>query len=739
MVAFQVVGKDAPRVEGVEKATGAATYAADFSLPGTIWGKALHSPYPHARILHIDISRAAQLPGVHAVITGQDVKGALYGRAIRDIPVLAQDRVRFFGERVAAVAAVDRDTAQQALDLIEVEYEELPAVFSVEEAIRGDAPILHPDFASYQGGAELESPSNAYNHTTNVRGDIEQGFAAADLIVENSFETPRVHHVYLEPQTVLVSLDGDKVLVWTVSKAPYATREALAKAANVPAEDIVFHHSYIGGDFGGKATPADLPIAYYLAKATGRPVKMVLDYLEEFMAANPRHSTVVRLRTGVKRDGTITAHHAQFYVNCGAYAGYKPGRTIGGANQTAGAYRIENLLIESSHVYSNVVPGGHMRAPGYPQAIFALESHVDEVARSIGMDPLEFRLKNLVDEGEQTGSGLHLQNIRVKETLRAAAEAANYGQPKAKFVGRGMAVGDHPPGGGQGTAEVRLGADGGITMATPIFDQGTGTYTTLCQIVAEEFGVPLDRVELEVWDTDVIEMDSGIGGSRGTRVATAVGHAAAQEAQKSLFAIASQRLEWPADQIAVQGDILRQTATGESYDWARLLTEAGTDAVGRAKVQEGGEPTVTSFAAQVAEVSVDPETGEVQVLKFTTAHDVGRIMNPTGHQGQINGGMIMGLGFALMEELRIEDGRVTSLSFGDYKVPTLGDIPPLETVLLESDTGLGPYQARGIGENSIAPVAPAIANAVADAIGVRIKDLPITAEKVYKALREKAG
>ena len=739
MVAYRVIGTAAPRVDGVEKVTGAAKYAADFSLPGTLWGKALHSPYPHARIVNIDTSRAAELPGVYAVLTGADVRTGMYGRSIKDIPILALDRVRFAGERVAAVAADDKDIAQRALDLIEVEYEDLPAVFDVLEAMADGAPILHPEFGTYVGGAELEQPSNAYNHTASSRGDLDRGFAEADLIVENVYETPRVHHAYLEPQSVLVSIEGESVLVWTCSKAPYSTRDAIAKAADLSPENVTFHHAYIGGDFGGKATPADLPIAYHLAKATGRPVRMVLDYVEEFMAANPRHSTVIRLRTGVKRDGTITAHHSHFYVNCGGYAGYKPGRTIGGANQAAGPYRIANTLIESTHVYTNVVPGGHMRAPGYPQAIFARESHMDEIARQVGIDPLAFRLKNLVDEGDETAAGQRFQQIRVKESLTAAAAAAGYTDPKPPNVGRGLAVGDHPPGGGQGTAAVTLRPDGTIVLGTPIFDQGTGTYTTLCQVVAEEFGVELERVEIEVWSTDELETDSGIGGSRGTRVATAVAHAAAEDAKQALFRLAGERLGWREDELRLDGSMIRRRQEDEGIDWRELLSQAGTEVSGRSSVREGGEATLTSFAAQVAEVSVDPETGEVKLLKFTTAHDVGRILNPVGHQGQINGGFVMGLGYALMEDLRIDEGRVTALSFGDYKIPTIQDVPPLETVLLESESGLGPYQARGIGENSNVPVAPAIANAVADASGMRMRSLPITAERVHVALKDKQG
>jgi CO/xanthine dehydrogenase Mo-binding subunit len=734
MVAYQVIGKYTPRVDGVEKVTGAAHYTADFALPGTIWGKVLHSPYAHARIVRIDTSAAKALPGVHAVLTGEDVHtGGLYGRRIRDIPVLAYERVRFVGERVAAVAADDKDTAQRALDLIEVEYEELPAVFDPMEAMADGAPVLHPDFPSYAGGAPQDAPTNKYSHTSRDVGDPDTGFAAADVVIENTYTTSRVHQAYLESHAVLVSVEG-RVQVWCTSKAPYNMRESLAIAAGIPEESVVLNHAYIGGDFGGKGTSLDLPVCYFLAKASGRPVRMVPDYVEEFMAGNPRHATVIRLRTGVKRDGTITAHHVQFYVNCGAYAGYKPGGTIGGANQAAGPYGIVNQRIESIQVYTNTVPGGHMRAPGEPQAAFAIESHIDEVARAIGMDPLDLRIKNLAPEGEAHGE--HSHAAQAIGTLHAAAEASGYHAARPAYVGRGIAMGDRGPGGGQGNAAVTLREDGTILLNTPIFDQGTGTYTTLRQVVAEEFQVAPEKVEIEVWNTDAVSFDSGIGGSRGTRVNAAVAYEAAQNAKRDLLQLAASQMGWPEDNLTLRGDEIRRADIEESVRWTEVVARAGGTLAAEGHIQEG-RADVTAFTSQVAEVAVDPETGEITVLKFTTAHDVGTIFNPVGHQGQVNGGFMQGLGYALMEELRVEDGRVTSLSFGDYKIPTMGDLPQLKTVLVQADSGVGPYQLKGIGESPISPVAPAIANAIEDAIGVRIRDLPITAEKVYQALKAK--
>jgi CO/xanthine dehydrogenase Mo-binding subunit len=736
MATYHAIGQPIPRVDGTDKVTGRARYAADISLPGTLWGKSLHSTYAHARIVSIDTTAARKVPGVHAVITGADVRAGLWGRAVKDVPVLAYDRVRFFGERVAAVAAEDEDIAQQALDLIQVEYEELPAVFEPVDALKDDAPLLHPGFNTYVGFPQrMERPSNAYHRTSFDKGDIARGFAEADHVVEDTYVTQRVHQGYIEPQAVLVNIDASgRVHVWVCSKVPYNTRESLATAAGIPEEQILFHHVYIGGDFGGKGNARNTPICYFLAKATGRPVRMVSDYTEELFAGNPRHSVAVRLKTGIKRDGTLTAHQVHYLVNSGAYAAFKPAGIIGGYNQAAGPYRVPNCRIESTFVYTNTVPCGFMRAPGEPQAVFALESHIDEIARQIGMDPLEFRRKNLIVDGEETASGERFEHVRVHETLSAAVEAAGYHQPKPPFVGRGIAIGDRPAGGGEATATVTLKADGSVILGTPIFDQGTGTYTTLCQVVAEELQVPLECIRVEIWDTDAIPFDSGVAGSRATRINTIVAYEAAQEAKRELFRLAARALGWPDDAVALVGGEIRRTDQEAALPWTALLARTGESVTGRAHIEERGRSHITSFAAQIAEVSVDPETGQVTLLRYTTAHDVGQIVNPIGHQGQIDGSIMQGVGYGLMEELQVEDGRAINLSFGDYKLPTMRDAPPLTTVLVESGNGVGPYHIKGIGESPLTPVAPAIANAVADAIGVRIRDLPLTSEKVYRAL-----
>jgi CO/xanthine dehydrogenase Mo-binding subunit len=737
---YTTIGQPASRIEGQEKVTGAMQYTADVALPGTLWGRALRSPLPHARIVRIDASRAHQVPGVQVVLTGADVRGIRYGRRLFDVPVLADDRVRFVGERVAAVAAADRDAAEEALELIEVEYEELPAMFDPLEALVEHAPILHPEVNSYIGlPRPLDHPSNAFVRDAWSKGDIDAGFAQADLIIENTFTVPRQHQAYLETHSCLVWLDDqDRVQVWASSKVPYQVKEQLSVALGLPKERIRLNPVAIGGDYGGKGSPMDIPLAYFLAQRSGRPVKMVMDYVEEFTAGNPRHAALIQLKTGVLRNGTMVAHQARVLFNSGAYGGFKPTPTVnlGGASKAGGPYKIPHVSIEGVQVYTNTIPGGFMRAPGEPQTLFATESHMDCIARQLGIDPADFRLKNLIEEGEETPTGTRYQGIRAKETLEAAVAASGYRTPKPPHIGRGVAIAERPPAGGESHAAVTLNPDGSVVVHTSIFEPGTGTYTILRQIVAEELHLPLSSIQVEVWDTDGVPFDTGVGGSRVTRVAGQAAYQAAGEASRALLKVAAEVLDWPEDSVTLQGAEVIHQETGDRHPWATLLQRWGQPVVGRGSVHDMNPSPVTSFTAQVAEVSVDHETGAVQLLRFTTAHDVGRVLNPVDHQGQIEGAVVQGIGYSLTEELAVNEGRVESANFGDYKIPNVKDIPDLQTVLLASEAGPGPYQARGIGENPVGPVAPAIANAVEDAVGVRIRDLPITAEKVYRALAE---
>jgi CO/xanthine dehydrogenase Mo-binding subunit len=735
---YHVIGQSIARTDNAGKVTGEARYTADVLLPGTLWAKTLRSPYSHARIIHIDTSRAEKAEGVRAVLTGKDVAGILYGRRYRDISILAQERARFMGERIVAVAADTLDQAERALDLIDVHYEELPAVFDPEAALQEGAPIIHPDVASYKGLPKpLDHPTNRFAYDVFNRGDVDAGFARADVIVENAFTVARVHQAFLEPHCCLVWIDEqERVQMWSPNKAPQGLKESMCNAFKIAPEIVCIHPVAIGGDFGGKGAPIDEPICYLLALRTGRPVKMIMEYREEFIAGAPRHAAVLRLKTGVKRDGTIVAHQMDAFLDAGAYGGFRPGAVVGGIAHAGGCYRAEHSRISVSRIYTNNLPGGQMRAPGEPQGFFAAESHMNCVARKLGMDPAEFRLKNLIEEGDETLTGGHYRGIKAKETLRAALKAAAYKSRKAENVGRGIAMGYRGPGGGNTSIKISLNPDGSIVIHTGLFEQGTGTYTTMRQIVAEELSCDPAKIRIDVHDTDSgVPFDSGIGGSRGTRVASGAAFQAASEAKENLLALAAKLLQWPRAETELAGNLLVHKRSNSRERWDDLLKRVGRSVIGEAVNRDDEHSPVTAFAAQVAEVSVDVETGEVKLLKLTTAHDTGTIMNPTGHQGQIDGGVVQGIGYGLIEYLPVRDGRVEVTHFGEYKIPTVKDIPPLETTIIASDQGVGPYNVKGIGENPITPVAPAIANAIEDAVGVRIRDLPITAEKIYTALR----
>ena len=739
------VGQNVPRVDASAKVTGGASYAADIKLDGILWAKTLRCPHPHARIVRIDVSKARALPGVHAAITGDDLPpGTLWGRRIVDVPVLSQGEALFAGEQVAAVVADDDEIAARALELIDVEYEELPAVLDPEEAMRPNAPLIHPDVKDLKGiFVELPEPTNAFVNWEWKNGDVDEGFKEADLVVENTYTTATVHQVYMEShnQVVHVSTDGT-VDVWAPNKSAYGARNQTAAAVGLEQTQIVFHPVTIGGDFGGKGSAMNVPLGYFLAKAVGRPVRMVFDYAEEFMAANPRHASTLTIRTGVKRDGSIVAHDVRVVFDSGAYAGFKPTGFLSGVVGAGGPYRTPNARVTEYMVYTNNPPCGHMRGPGEPQALFALESHIDEIAMVLGMDPVEFRLANLAGDGEPIGLGEVFVENRSVETLRAAIAASGYDAPKPNggsslLYGRGVAVGDRPPGGGQSNAQVTMEPDGSVSLQTGLFDQGAGAATVVQQIVAETMGLPTERVRVEVQQTGFFDMDTGVGGSRVTNVGGLAANGAVKEAHGQLFRLAAELDNWPEEQLAVRGDLLVRTDTGESKPWKDVLARTAEPVVGRHTVTQRNSD-VTGFCAQVAEVAVDPETGQVKLLTLTTAHDTGKIVNPLGHQGQVSGGAIMGISYGLYEELKHEGGRVTTLSFADYKIPTMIDIPELRTVILETEgKGVGPYNIKAIGETPNAPTAPAIANAVADAVGVRIRDLPITAEKVYEALRAK--
>jgi CO/xanthine dehydrogenase Mo-binding subunit len=737
-----IIGTGVGRVEGAEKVSGTAIYGADVHFADALWGKILRSPYPHARIKSIDTSKAWNVPGVKAIVTGKDEPERYQGKSIRDIPVLCWDKVRFVGDRVAAVAAEDKDAAEEAVNLIEVEYEELPAVFDVLDAMSPDAPVLHDNAPGYDGApADIMAPAggNIVNKLSWGKGDIDKGFAEADLVLEHTFRMPIHHQGYLEPQSFLVKLDDDgTVNAWASTKGPFGTRAQFAKAVGIPAKQIHLQAVHVGADFGGKSGAGDLPICYFLAKQAKRPVKIVLSHSEELTAMNPDHDTVIKVKTGVKRDGRITSRYLQAIHGTGAYAGMKPGRaSIGGAG-SATPYKIANSYMEALQVYSNTVPCGFWRAPGAVQATFASESHMDLIAKELKMDPAKFRMINLVGEGEENALGKSWSGVKAKETLQAALDAAGWKTPKRANVGRGVAMYERGTGAGKVWVNLTAEEDGTFTVFTVAGDQGTGLQTVLCQTVANEMQVPYDHVRCRIGNTADVSysVDVGFGGSRSTNINSAAAYQACTELRAKLNALAAQQLASADDQILYKnGKFSAKGSKAKPLTLSDVIKHNGAPVAVSIETEVPRKGSSTSFIAQVAEVEVDRETGRVKLNKFVTAHDVGTIINPLGHQGQIDGEAIMAIGSGLMEELTHDHGKVTTTHLGEYKIPNILDIPKLTTVLVKGKNGPGPYEAKGIGEHANVTPPAAIANAVADACGVRLFDVPVTSEKVYAALR----
>jgi carbon-monoxide dehydrogenase large subunit len=740
-----IIGAPVGRVEGAEKVSGAALYAADVTMPDALWGKILRSPYPHARILRVDVAKASSVEGVKAIVTGKDEPNHYQGKSIRDIPVLCWDKVRFIGDRVAAVAAESRDAAEEALNLIEVEYEELPAVFDPLEAMKPGAPILHDDASSYDGAPQdimVKDTPNVCNRLTWGKGDIEKGFRESDMVIEHTFRVPIHHQGYIEPQAYLVAIEADgKIIAWSSTKGPFGTRSQFAKAIGVPPSQIRINTVNVGGDFGGKSGAGELPIAYFLAQRAKRPVKIVMTHTEELTTANPDHYTVVNVRTGVKRDGRIVARYLQAIHGTGAYAGMKPGRaSIGGAG-TAGPYRIDNTYMEALQVYTNTIPCGFWRAPGAIQAVFASESHMDLIAIELKMDPAKFRMMNLIGEGEQNALGKSWSGVKAKETLEAALDAAGWKTKKpGPNYGRGLAMYERGTGSGKVWVELTAETDGTFTVFTVAGDQGTGIRNVLCQTVAAEMQVPFDSVRCHIGDTSDVSynVDVGFGGSRSTNINSTAAFQACAELRKKLSPLAAAMLDCPEDQLVYKdGKFSAKAAKRKSITVSEVVKKSGAPIKVSLETEVPRKGSSTSFIAQIAEVEVDPDTGRVKLHKFVTAHDVGTIINPLGHQGQIDGEAIMAIGASLMEELIDDNGKITTTNLGEYKIPNIADIPRFKTVLVHSEGGPGPYEAKGIGEHANVSPPAAIANAVHDACGVRVFDIPVTAEKIYNALHGK--
>jgi len=737
-----VVGRPTPRVEGELKVTGKAQYSADLKLPNMLWGRCLRSPISYGRIKSIDISKALKVPGVKAVITGKDVPGLRIGRCIYDTPVVADGVVRFIGEKVAAVAAETKSAAEQALDLIEVEYDELEPLLDPLEAVKPSAPILHPDLLSYRGlPVPVEKLSNVFSYLKWGKGNIEEGFKQADVIVENTYTTQVTHQSYLEPHACVAKTDpSGGADIWSCSKTPFAVRTQLSNCIGVAKEKLIFHPMHIGGDFGGKGGFMDVPVAYFLSLKSGQPVKMLMDYTEELTAGNPRHASIIKIKTGVKKNGAIVAHHLDFVFDSGAYGSMKPAGYLIGASTCAGPYKIANCLIEERMVYTNKIPCGHMRAPGDPQGFFANESQFDMVARKLGMDPAQFKRKNMLRDGDETPIGLHISHIRGVEALDEAIQLSGYKKPQPKNVGRGLAFSEWSPSGGEGNVFVTIGEDGAVKVSSPVVDQGAGVLTVIVEVVGEELKVPADEIELVQTDSTTVPSDGGVGGSRATRVYGNASYEAGTKAREELLTVAAAKLGVNPQELELAAHCVVHKKSKRKMSFAEVVKAKGAPIHVLGYYKSTQKSHDASVSAQIAEVHVDPETGQVTLRNMVSAHSTGKVINPLMHQGQVEGGVVMGLGFALTEEVMFDGGKITTTNFGEFKIPNIMDIPPLRTAVMENvPAGPGPYNSLAIGEVANVPTAAAVANAVADACGVRITDLPVTSEKVYRALRARSA
>ena len=740
MAESKVVGTAVPRADGGDKVRGQTIYAADVKLPGLLWAKILRSPHPHARIRRVDISQAEKVPGVRAVITGEDVKGRLIGKQIRDMPVLCWDTVRFAGDRVAAVAAETVDAAEEALNLIEVDYEPLPAVFDPLAAMAPGAPKIHENVGDYDGAPKNLLATDLRNGLTRLawkKGDVDAGFRDADLVMEHTFQIPARHQGYLEPHAATVAIEPDgRIQVWASVKNPFGVRSQLAKCLSVAEERIRMNPVNVGGEFGGKGDGVDLPVLYFLAAKAGRPVKIVMSYAEELSASNPAHPTVITIRSGVKRDGRIIARTIRAAHASGGYGALKSNSSLATWHYAGGQYRIDHADIEFLQIYTNTVPGGYYRSPGAVATAFAVDCHTDIVAKELGMDPSEFRLKNFLADGEADAVGQELRSVRFREVLQGALDAAGWNKPKKRNHGRGIALsGRHISGGDTGVV-LSADADGGFSIVSPSIDQGSGTHTILRQLVADEMKVPIEQVRVIVGDTDTAPRDGGMRASRMTYVAGNAVMQACEKLRRQLLDQATRMLECQVDEIEFDnGRFSLRQDPGQQVALRRVVAQA-TERLEVTVYEDYPYPEDISYiCAQVAEVEVDPDTGAVRVHRVTSAHDVGTIINPVTHQGQIDGATIMGMGQGVMEELVMDGGKVTNNNLGDYKLPSVKDIPELKTVLVKTTGGVGPLDSKPIGEFANNGPPAAIANAIADAIGVRLFELPLKAERIYQALK----
>jgi xanthine dehydrogenase molybdenum-binding subunit len=748
-----IVGTSVKRSDLLAKVTGNAKYVADMPLPGLLYARSKRSNVAHALIRRIDTSRALALPGVKAVLTHENVPRVLHAgsphprsASVTCDQYILDDKVRYWGETVAVVAATSEEIAEAALDLIVVEYEELPAVFTTEEAAREGAPLIH----------DREPGRNQVLPPVHVsRGDVQRGFAQADLIVEGVYEGGRPTPAYMEPNACMCQWDGNgNFTVWISTQTAFMVRGIMAEVLGLPLHKVRVLVDHMGGGFGAKQDLFQSEfLCALLAKQTRRPVRMEYTREETFLGGRTRHPVKIWLKQGFRRDGTITARQARVIYNSGAYGSHGPGVTIVGSNALTSLYRCENVEVEGQCVYTNSPIAGAFRGYGVVQTYFALDVQMDEAAGQLGLDPAELKLKNAVREGDIAPSNHPLIGHGLEDCIRRGMEEVGWAalrrRPREAHgpLRRGWGIGCEMHGSSaypgikeQGNAIVKMNEDGTVVLLTGTAGLGTGAHTALAQIVAQELGVRFESVSVTHGDTDVVPWDIGAFASHTTYLGGKAAQLAAADVKRQLFARAADLLQAGTGDLEASDGTIRVRGGDRSIS----IRDAVAPRVGIPAAQLVGtatyHPTKSySFAAHFVEVEVDTETGKVTVLQVVPVHEIGKAIHPIAAAGQIEGGIQQGIGHALYEDYQIDlkTGRSLNANFVDYKMPLSMDMPTIRTVILETapDPG-GPFGAKGVGEDPIVAIGPAIANAVHDAIGVRFRHYPIKPEQVLQALRE---
>jgi CO/xanthine dehydrogenase Mo-binding subunit len=747
------VGTSVPRVDGVEKVTGAAKFTGDVSLPGLLEARVLRSPLPHAEIEAIDTSKAAALPGVVAVLSREDLKDIdpYYGNCLRDRAIVATDRVRFAGEAVAVVAADDGLIAEEALALIDVRYKELPCVADIDAARAEGAPLLHEnpagtgEFHDVAGVGERFG-GNICHREHFTKGDPESVFAQAEEVIDETFEFPMIYQYAMEPHTAVARFTDGGITLWSSSAHPFLVRSELAHMFHLPHAKVEVIVPFVGGAYGSKSYFKIEPLAVAMARKTGgRPVR-IAQSLTEAMLTTRRHAARVRLKTGVKRDGTLVAREAEVLMDTGAYADNGPRVAKRAISRMLGPYKLDHCKVDVLAFYTNTVPAGSMRSIGGPQTIWALESHMDTIAARLNIDPLEFRLRALLRRGEVLKPGATPVDADLCEGTKAAAESLDWSGPRSsQDKGAGVAVGvsdsEAMP---VSVALVRLLADGSVILHAGTTEVGQGARTVLCQIVAEELSLPVERVTMRGTDTVFTPFDRSTGASRSTTVMGSAVKAAAEDLRRQLIDAACEIFDTTTNMITFKDG--KACSGGKRLDYGKIISTyfgmPGGELIGRGYMRPGAElgktfPLFWETGMGGAEIAVDVETGEIEIEKYVTVADVGTAINPQQAEGQDEGAAVQGIGPALFEALVYEQGQPLNANLVDYRVPRFTDLPrQFHSTLIENHDGPGPYGAKGMGESGIVSVAPAVGNALYRATGARIRELPLTPERVWRALKD---